>query len=238
MSNELQEMMATFSCRDGFEMGAWSVRPADTQQLPGILFIYEPFGINPEMKRVASEIAHDGYVVMIPDLMQRGSFFSCIRQLMADMKAERGRTIDDLFDARAHLVARGDVIQDRVAVVGLCMGGGFALILAKSGLFRVSAPFYGQAPLTMTDACPVIASYGGRDAMTRNSAARLAEALALSDIENDFKIYPEAGHSFMTHAPNHVMAVLGSILPGRAAFNADAAKDATKRLLDFLHAHL
>lgn len=44
--------------------------------------------------------------------------------------------------------------------MGLCMGGGFALLRGKTGLFRVSAPFYGQVPLSMEGSCPVVASYG------------------------------------------------------------------------------
>lgn len=238
MSNGLQTDWTTFPCRDGFEMRAWTVRPTGTEPMPAVLFIHEPFGINPEMQRVASDVAAGGYVVMIPDLMQRGSFFSCIRRLMSDLRAERGRTIDDLLDARGSLGARQDVLTDRVAVMGLCMGGGFALILAKSGIFRVSAPFYGQAPASMAGTCPLVASYGGRDAVTKQSATRLAEVLTQSEIEHDFKVYPNAGHGFMTQAPNRLMHVLGPILPGHAKFDADAAADATRRLLKFLRIHL
>ena len=238
MNHKLMEGWGTFVCRDGFEMRCWSVRPETTFALPGVLFVYEPFGINAEMRRVAADVSCAGYVVMIPDLMQRGAFFSCIRRLMADLKAQRGRGIDDLLDARAALVARPDVFPDRVAVMGLCLGGGFALILGKTGLFRVSAPFYGQVPQSIAGSCPIIASYGGRDAVTASAATRLAEELRCSTIKHDFKVYPGAGHSFMTRPPNRLMASLGPILPGRAGFDADAAADATRRLLAFFQHHL
>jgi carboxymethylenebutenolidase len=238
LNHKLADRWHTFSCRDGFEMRYWCVRPETTSPLPGVLFVYEPFGVNAEMQRVASAVAHAGYVVMIPDLMQRGSFFSCMRRLMADLKSERGRGVDDLLDARTALAARPDVLPDRVAVMGLCMGGGFALILAKTGLFRVSAPFYGQVPQSIAGSCPIIASYGGRDAVTASAATRLGEALRGSAIEHDFKVYPGAGHSFMTRPPNRLVAILGPISPGHSGFNVEAAADATRRLLAFFQQHL
>ncbi len=229
----------TFECRDGFSMKCWSVRPAETSDpLPAVLFVYEPFGINAEMQRVACDIADAGYVVMIPDIMQRSSFFSCIRRLMADMREEKGRGIDDLLDARVVLSARSDVISDRIAVMGLCMGGGFALILGKTGLFRVSAPFYGKAPKSIKGSCPIIASYGERDKITIKDAARLAETLNKSDIPTDFKLYPGSGHSFMTKPPNWLVGALGPILPGHARFDPTAAADATDRLVKFFRKYL
>lgn len=237
MTSELIESWIPFRCRDGFDMRAWWVRPAAPGSLPGILFVYEPFGINPEMKRVAGELASEGYIVMIPDLMQRGSFFGCIRRLMADLKAEKGRGIDDLLDARKALVRRPDIFADRVAVMGLCMGGGFALILAKTGLFRVSAPFYGQAPVTLDGTCPIVASYGGRDRVTSKHANHLAQELKRVAIPADFKIYPSAGHSFMTRPANLLVAVLGPLFAG-AGFDPDAATDSKRRLVAFFREHL
>ena len=220
-------------------MKYWLVRPAEiSDPLPAVLFVYEPFGINAEMQRVAGDIALAGYVVMIPDIMRRGSFFSCIRRLMADLREEKGRGIDDLLDARAALSARPDVISDRIAVMGLCMGGGFALILGKTGLFRVSAPFYGKVPKSIEGSCPIIASYGERDKVTIKDAVRLSYFLNEFDMPSDFKLYPEAGHSFMTTPPNWLVGVLGPSLPGHARFDPAAAADATDRLVTFFRKHL
>lgn len=54
-------------------MKSYISRPLNLEPLPGIVFIYEPFGINSEMQRLADEIAIEGYAVMIPDLLSRGS---------------------------------------------------------------------------------------------------------------------------------------------------------------------
>jgi len=239
MNARLTSSWEKFACRDGFQMPCWFVRPSGhTGALPAVLFVYEPFGVNIEMQRVASDVAQAGYAVMIPDLMRRGSFFSCIRRLMADLRRGQGRGIDDLLDARTALAMRAGVIENRIAVLGLCMGGGFALILAKTGLFRVSAPFYGQAPSSMAGACPIIASYGARDKVTAGDAARLAQSLKESATPHDFKLYPDAGHSFMTRPPNWLAGTLGPLLPGHAGFVPAAAADATKRLILFFREHL
>jgi dienelactone hydrolase len=57
-----------FRCADGFEMTAHVFRPQTPNRVPGTLFIYEPFGMNGEMIRVAGEIAAEGYAVWLPDL--------------------------------------------------------------------------------------------------------------------------------------------------------------------------
>ena len=159
-----------FECGGGFAMKSYISRPRSLGQLPGIVFIYEPFGINSEMQRLADEIASEGYAVMIPDLLSRGSWFSCMRSLMQDLKRGKGRGVDDLIEARNWLAGQTYLAEGRIAVMGLCMGGGFALLLAKSGLFRVSAPFYGKVPENLDGACPIVASYGARDRLTMPDA--------------------------------------------------------------------
>ncbi|MEK7736217.1 MAG: dienelactone hydrolase family protein, partial [Pseudomonadota bacterium] len=195
-------------------------------------------GINSEMQRLADEIAIEGYAVMIPDLLSRGSWFSCMRRLMRDLKRGEGQGVDDLIEARNWLAGQTYLSEGRVAVMGLCMGGGFALLLAKSGLFRVSAQFYGKVPGNLDGACPIVASYGARDQLTLPDARRLVQEIERLNIPGDLKIYPDAGHSFMNKAPNRAMKLLGRLLPAHAAYNPEAAADATKRLIAFLQKHL
>ena len=49
-------------------MTAHVFRPQTPNRVPGTLFIYEAFGMNGEMIRVAGEIAAEGYAVLLPDL--------------------------------------------------------------------------------------------------------------------------------------------------------------------------
>ncbi|MGA2882221.1 MAG: dienelactone hydrolase family protein [Bryobacteraceae bacterium] len=225
-----------FRCTDGFEMTAYTFRPNVSNKVPGVLFIYEAFGMNAEMIRVADEIATEGYAVLLPDLFGRGSWFSCVRQALKDLKAASGQGVQDLIDARHWLANRDYVDSGKIAVMGLCMGGGFALLLGKTGLFQGSAPFYGQVPERLEGLCPVVASYGGRDKMPVKDAQRLEQALPALGIPYDVKIYPQAGHSFMNQPANWFVRLLGGAMG--AGFEPEAAADAKRRLIEFLRAHL
>lgn len=217
-------------------MTGYVFRPKMPDKVPGILFIYDAFGIKSEMIRIAGELAAEGYAVLLPDLFERGSWFSCIRQIIKDLKAGNGQGVRDLIEARNWLANRDYVDSGKIAVMGLCMGGGFALLLGKTGLFQVSAPFYGQAPERLEGLCPVVASYGGRDKMLVKDAQRLEQTLPALGIPYDMKIYPQAGHSFMSRAPNWFVGMLEGAMG--AGYQAEAAADAKRRLIDFLRAHL
>lgn len=225
-----------FPCSDGFSMSAYISRPNTATRLPGILFIYEAFGMNDEMIRIADELAAEGYVVLLPDLFERGSWFSCVRQAMKDLKAGSGQGVQDLIQARNWLAQQDYVAPEKLAVMGLCMGGGFALLLGKTGLFQVSAPFYGQAPENLNGICPVVASYGGRDKMLVKDVKKLEHDLPALGIPYDLKVYPQAGHSFMNRPANGFVRLLGGMMG--AGYDPAAAADAKQRLIRFLAEHL
>lgn len=233
---ELIRSRETFRCADGFPMSAYVTRPKASSKAPGILFIYEAFGMNDEMIRIADELAAEGYVVLLPNLFDRGSWFSCIRQIMKELKAGEGRGVQDLIQARNWLAQQDYVESGKIAVMGLCMGGGFALLLGKTGLFQVSAPFYGQVPEKLDGLCPVVASYAARDKMLVTDAHRLEKELPALGVPHDMKIYPDAGHSFMNHPANWFVRLLGGAMG--AGYQPDAAADAKARLVQFLKAHL
>jgi carboxymethylenebutenolidase len=225
-----------FNCADGFPMNAYLTRPATSGQVPGLLFIYEVFGLGGEMKRLADELAVEGYAVMVPNLFDRGSWFSCVKKLLQELKTGSGQGVQDLIQARHWLAGRSFVEPERIAVMGLCVGGGFALLLAKTGLFRVSAPFYGAVPANLEGICPVVASYAGKDRRLAKDAERLAKELPALGIPYDMKIYPEAGHGFMNRRPNMLLTLLARA--GNIDYDPDASADAKGRLIRFLGEHL
>ncbi|MDE2384294.1 MAG: dienelactone hydrolase family protein [Alphaproteobacteria bacterium] len=229
----------TITCPDGFAMPGLLVLPgAPSGPLPGLLMITEPFGINAEMRRLAAAFAAAGHAVLVPDLVARKPWLACIRALMRDLHKGEGRGVDDLLAARATLAARPEVDAARLAVTGFCMGGGFALILAKSGLFQVAAPFYGQTPGRLDGACPVIANYGARDGLMKGHARHLQEEAIRLSIPHELHIHEGAGHAFMTLPPNRLLALLGPLSPAHAAYHPRAAAEAMARVLAFLENHL
>jgi carboxymethylenebutenolidase len=119
------------------------------------------------------------------------------------------------------------------------MGGGFALMLAPRG-FDVAAPNYGPLPQdpeeVLRGACPVVASYGGRDRGLQGAAARLETVLADLGVPHDVKEYPDAGHSFLNRHNAGPFGVLEKV--AGLAYHHPSAEDAWARILRFLDTHL
>jgi carboxymethylenebutenolidase len=140
------------------------------------------------------------------------------------------------------------------------MGGGFAVLLAAGHGFEASSVNYGRLPKDAEDllgnACPVVASYGARDRSVGDAPTRLKRILDGSGIENDVKVYPGVGHSFMNDHPGRlatlagaagkdaalprvftVVSLLGAPLMGMG-FDAQATGDARSRIAAFFDEHL
>lgn len=205
--------------------------------VPALVMIYEAFGMTDEMRRVARDLAAEGYAVLIPDLFARGRIRPlCVASALRTTMRGVGPELDDLEAARRWLADRPEVDATRIGTIGFCLGGSFALLLARTGLYKVSAPFYGQK-VDLPRSCPVVASYGGRDLSTRGYPQQLAAQLDAMDVPNDVVTYPEAGHSFFTRTPRLLGAVLART-PIHAEYHAASAADAHRRIVAFFREHL
>lgn len=140
------------------------------------------------------------------------------------------------------------------------MGGGLAVLLAAGHGFEASSVNYGRLPKDAEDllgnACPVVGSYGARDRSVGDAPARLKRILDGSGIDNDVKVYPDVGHSFMNDHPGRLATLAGaagkdaalprvftvvSLLSGpvmRLGFDQQATDDARSRIVAFLDEHL
>ena len=232
------QVETAFPSSDGTPMPGVLTVPDDADgPVPGLLMIYEVFGMSDEMRRVARDLAADGYAVLIPDLFARGSVRAlCVAATMRAMLTGNGPAMDDLEAARRWLADRPEVDGTRLGAIGFCMGGGFALLLARTGLYKVSAPFYGRPP-DLPRSCPVVASFGGRDLGMRGAPEKLTADLEALDVPHDVKVYPEAGHSFFTRTPGLKGRVVRR-LPIHAEYHEASAQDAYRRVLAFFREHL
>lgn len=209
---------------------------------PGVIVLHEAFGPQPEILDVADRFAERGYAALAPDLFSAGVRLACLaRALLESSRGRPGKITAAVEASRAWLAARPEIDGERLAIIGFCMGGGFALTYAAGsppGL-RAAAVNYGQVPADverLRGVCPVVASYGGRDRILGSHSERLREHLCQLGVEHDVKTYPDAGHSFMT-AGHHPIGRL-VFLPMRLGYEPRAAEDAWDRVFAFFGQHI
>jgi carboxymethylenebutenolidase len=213
--------------------------PAGPGPWPAVVVVHEAFGLTDDIREIAGRFAAAGYLALAPDLFSDGGPIRCLRATFRALGRGEGKAFADLEAARAWLAARDDC-TGRVGIAGFCLGGGFALLAASRG-FDAAAPSYGDVPDDLDGllegACPVVASFGGRDRALPGRAAKLEAALQAAGVPHDVKEYPDAGHSFLNR---HRFGPIGTALfrAGGVGFHGPSAEDAWGRILGLFHAHL
>lgn len=203
---------------------------------PGVIVIQEWWGLVPHITDVVDRFAAAGFVALAPDLYH-GSSASLQEpdeagKLMMAMNLDKaGR---DLSGAVDYLSERVGVGAAGVGVVGFCMGGGLALMLASQRPDRVKAvvPFYGAIPWegAQPDYAAISAAvqghYASDDDWASPEVARELEA-RLRALGRDAQvfIYDGCQHAFFNDSRPEV-------------YNAQAAAVAWERTLSFLRSTL
>jgi carboxymethylenebutenolidase len=122
---------------------AWLCRPAGSGAWPGVLFFMDGLGVRPTLIDMASRLAGQGYVVLLPDLFYRAGSRVPVDAAVALNDPQQMAQLHKLYlsldaslvmrDTRAyleHLFAAPCVAGRKAGCVGYCMGGGFALLAA------------------------------------------------------------------------------------------------------------
>jgi carboxymethylenebutenolidase len=229
----------TYPSPDGDLPGYLAVPAGSTGPWPGVVVIHEAFGLDDDIRRKAGELAARGYLALAPDLYAGKPWIRCVRGAFRQVRARRGPAFTALEAAREYLAGREDC-TGKTGVIGFCMGGGFALLCAPRPGFAVAAVNYGEVPEdaehALAGACPIVGSFGGRDkGVTTKHPERLQRALTVLEIPHDIKVYPGAGHRFLTQAsgPGAIFAKITGM-----SFQPHDAADAWQRIYAFFGQYL
>jgi carboxymethylenebutenolidase len=200
---------------------------------PGVIVIQEWWGLTDHIVDLANRFAGEGFVALAPDLYGGKTTHDSDEagRLMSELPAEQAAK--DLAGAVDFLLENPAVTSDKVGAVGYCMGGGFVLMLAAQQGDRIGAavPFYGVGqgvPDQFTGiTAPVQGHYAEQDGFYPVAEARKQEQQIRdeSGAEVEFFYYP-AGHAF-----HNDQDLLGT-------YDAESARLAWQRTVDFLHAKL
>jgi len=218
-------------------INTWIVYPERKDKAPVVLVIHEIFGLSDWIRALGDQLAKDGYIAVVPDLISgmgpggggtdsaksRDDVVKLIRGLSPEETIAR---LNAVRDYAIHLPSA----NGKSATVGFCWGGGNSFLYATAQPdLNAAVLYYGVSPdsaeLSKIKA-PVFGNYGGDDARvnaTINDAA--AEMKRLGKVY-EYEIYDGAGHGFLRQQS------------GREGANMRATEKAWPKTLAFLKKYL
>lgn len=94
----------------------------------------------------------------------------------------------------------------------------------------------------LTDACPIVGSFGGSDNSPLGSRAgrRLGQLLTEFNVPHDVKICPGVGNGFMNdHEPKDQTLLLRFLARASGTeYDEEATRDARRRIIEFFNCYL
>lgn len=196
---------------DGNEMPLFVSIPDGSGPFPAVVVIQHQGGVDDFVQDMTRRIAQAGYVGIAPDLYHRDGP-DC--QDDGPTRRARLRDVSVIQDVNAtvdFLKAHDAVDGERLGIVGFCMGGRVAyLMAAANSSFKAAAAYYGgnimvpwgdgPAPFdrTVEIHCPLIGLFGEADANPSPDDMRKLDAeLTKHGKVHEFHSYPGANHAFM-----------------------------------------
>ncbi len=210
------------------DSSGWLAKPLRSGVYPGIVLIHEWWGLNENIKEMATQLASQGYTVLAVDLFNGRVATTSEEAQQLSSSVDNEKAIENMQAAAANL--KNQQQASAIGSIGWCFGGGRSLQLALSGQeMDATVIYYGRL---VTDesklaaiSWPVLGIFGDRDDVV--PVADVNEFDSVLDklgIENEIYVYEDVGHAFAN--------------PSNPDHDADKAADAWEKTVAFLNKHL
>lgn len=208
------------------DVTGFEARPDNNENYPGVVLIHEWWGLNDNIKQMATKLAAQGYHVIAVDLYngEVATTPEGARELVTSFDQEAG--VENMQAAVDYLESQG---SERIGSWGWCFGGARSLDLAKSADLDATVIYYGSLTTDAESLSsvnePVLGIFGAEDTgIPVSDVNAFSSQLDAQGTQNAVHIYEGAGHAFAN--------------PSGDRFKADAAQDAWDKTIAFLNSEL
>jgi len=228
---------------DRTTLRAYLARPASDPAPAGVIVAHELFGINPDIRGVADDLARAGYLTIAPEFYHRDAPPG--RWLERDdagrqegfgylHRLRRDQALADVAAGMAWLGSEPGI--ERVALVGFSAGGHLSYLAACRLPVSRAAVLYGgwltSTDIPLSQPTPTLAEtpgitgrilylVGEDDALIdAGQREQIRAALESAGVKHELVSYPGVGHAFFW--------------PGTPPYSATARADAWGRVLELL----
>ena len=182
-----------------------------------MVVLQEIFGVTDYIKDACGRLSDLGYVALAPDLYSRIGGESVIderspdslpRAFAAMQQLDMGQAAQDSAAALEHLRTVPEVTGGRAGVIGFCLGGGMAYLVAASAEPDVAVCYYGSAvPGNLDKAsqihCPVLFQFGDADEYITAEQRTAIEKAFEGRPHTEFHLHHGPNHAFDNHNAAH-----------------------------------
>ena len=231
------------STRDSVSVGGAPMKlyvsvPPGRGPFPAVVVIQHQGGVDEFIEEMTDRVGAAGYVAVAPDLYHRDG-----PDCRDDGPTRRARLLDvnvieDVNATVAYLKEHPAVDARRLGIVGFCMGGRVAYLMAAAQpAFKAAVDYYGGnvmvpwgggvAPFARTGeiGCPLLGFFGEADGNpSPTDMQKLDAELTKHGKAHEFHAYPGANHAFMNRRG--------------ARYHEGADRDSWPKALAFFAKHL
>ena len=197
---------------DGHDFTGYLSLPA-TGTGAGMVVVQEIFGVTDYIKDVCARLSDLGYVALAPDLYSRIDGESVIdersdnslpRAFASMQKLDMTQAARDSASALQHLRTVPEVSERRAGIIGFCLGGGMAYLVAAASDPDVAVCYYGSAiPGNLDKApdihCPVLFQFGDADEYITAEQRAAVEKAFEGRPHTEFHLHHGPNHAFDNH---------------------------------------